>query len=150
MNMLDQIEAVALDGLSGIGPDLFFQPHDRIGNVVLQGLAEPVDLGDAQSSYVDTAIDAVTYDGDVWGAPLVVETYGTFYNKQLVDKAPETMDELMDIAKNLTDETKDEYCLLIQSANFYFSNIFFEAISGYVFDKTNGTNDESNIGLNNE
>ena len=39
MNMLDQIEALALDGPSGKGPDLFFQPHDRIGNVVLQGLA---------------------------------------------------------------------------------------------------------------
>jgi len=150
MNMLDQIEALALDGPSGKGPDLFFQPHDRIGNVVLQGLAEPVDLGDAKSSYVDTAIDAVTYDGDVWGAPLVVETYGTFYNKQLVDKAPETMDELMDIAKNLTDESKDEYGFLMEAANFYFSYPFFAATGGYVFDKTDGAYDVSNIGLNNE
>src|SRR5690606_36406211 len=99
MNMLDQIEALALDGPAGKGPDLFFQPHDRIGNIVLQGLADPVELGDAKEEYVGTSIEAVTYDGDIWGAPLVVETYGTFYNKDLVDKAPETMDELMEIAK---------------------------------------------------
>ncbi|MCM3113123.1 sugar ABC transporter substrate-binding protein [Lederbergia lenta] len=150
MNMLDQIEALALDGPAGKGPDLFFQPHDRIGNIVLQGLADPVELGDAKEEYVGTSIEAVTYDGDIWGAPLVVETYGTFYNKDLVDKAPETMDELMEIAKTQTDQSKDEYGFLMEAANFYFSYPFFAATGGYVFNKEDGAYDVNDIGLNNE
>ncbi|GIN56717.1 extracellular solute-binding protein [Lederbergia ruris] len=150
MNMLDQIEALALDGPAGKGPDLFFQPHDRIGNVVLQGLAEPVDLGEVQGDYVDTAIEAVTYDGEIWGAPLVVETYGTFYNKDLVEKAPETMDELMEIAESQTDESKDEYGFLMEAANFYFSYPFFAATGAYVFNKDDGAYNVDDIGLNND
>ncbi|RDI47804.1 sugar ABC transporter substrate-binding protein [Falsibacillus pallidus] len=150
MDMLDQVKTLALDGPAGKGPDLFFQPHDRIGSIVLQGLADPVDLGDAKGDYIDTAVDAVTYDGKVWGAPLVVETYGTFYNKDLVDKAPETMDELMEIAKNQTDASKDKYGFLMEAANFYFSYPFFAANGGYVFKKDNGSYDVNDIGLNND
>lgn len=150
MSMLDQVEAMALDGPAGKGPDLFFQPHDRIGNIVLQGLAQPVDLGDAKGDYVQTAIDAVTYDGDIYGAPLVVETYGTFYNKDLVDKAPETMEELMAIAKEQTDASQDKYGFLMEAANLYFSYPFFAATGGYIFNKEGGAYDVSDIGLNNE
>lgn len=150
MSMLDQVEALALDGPAGKGPDLFFQPHDRIGNIVLQGLAAPVDLSDVKDDYVGTAIDAVTYDGETWGAPLVVETYGTFYNKDLVEKAPETMEELMAIAEGQTDASKDKYGFLMEAANFYFSYPFFAATGGYVFKKEDGAYDVSDIGLNNE
>ncbi len=78
---------------------MFYQPHDRIGDIVLQGLADPVDLGDAKGEYSPTAINAVTYDGKTYGVPMVVETYGVFYNKNLVPEAPKTMDDLMNIAK---------------------------------------------------
>jgi len=79
VNMLDQTKKLALDGPAGKGPDVFYQPHDRIGDIVLQGLADPVDLGDAKGEYSPTAINAVTYDGKTYGVPMVVETYGVFY-----------------------------------------------------------------------
>ncbi|MEW9501623.1 extracellular solute-binding protein [Jeotgalibacillus marinus] len=150
MNMLDQIEALNLDGPAGNGPDLFFQPHDRIGNIILQNLATPVDLGDAEGEYSETAIEAVTFDGEIWGAPLVVETYGTFYNKDLVDEAPTTMEELMAIAEEQTDTSTDTYGFLMEAANFYFSYPFFGANGAYVFNNKGGEYDVSDIGLNNE
>lgn len=67
VSMLDQTKKLALDGPAGKGPDVFYQPHDRIGDIVLQGLADPIDLGDAKGEYSPTAIEAVTYDGpNVW------------------------------------------------------------------------------------
>ncbi|GGD17773.1 sugar ABC transporter substrate-binding protein [Pontibacillus salipaludis] len=148
INMTDQVEKLDLDGPTGNGPDLFFQPHDRLGNLVVRGLAEPVDLGDAKDGYTDTAISAMTYDGDIWGAPAVIETYGLFYNKSLVDKAPETMDELMAIAKEQT--SGGSYGFLGELNNFYFAYPFFAGPGGYVFGKEDGTYDTSDLGLANE
>ncbi|WP_243385580.1 sugar ABC transporter substrate-binding protein [Bacillus kexueae] len=150
VNMLDQTKSLALDGPAGNGPDVFFQPHDRIGDVVLQGLAEPIDLGEAEKEYSETAINAVTYDGEIYGVPQVVETYGLFYNKDLVSEAPTTMDELMAIAKEQTDASADKYGFLMEAANFYFVYPFFAGYGGYVFDKADGAYDVSNIGLANE
>ncbi|MDG5473458.1 extracellular solute-binding protein [Jeotgalibacillus sp. ET6] len=150
MNMLDQIEALNLDGPAGNGPDLFFQPHDRLGNILLQNLAAPLDLGDAEGDYSQTAIDAVTYDGEIYGAPLVVETYATFYNKDLVEEPPATMDDLMTIAEEQTDSSTETYGFLMEAANFYFSYPFFGANGAYVFNNEGGSYDVEDIGLNNE
>ncbi|TCT22452.1 carbohydrate ABC transporter substrate-binding protein (CUT1 family) [Melghiribacillus thermohalophilus] len=150
MSMLDQVEAISLDGPAGRGPDVYFQPHDRIGDLVLRSLAEPVDLSDVREQYVETAINAVTYDGKIWGVPSVVETYGVIYNKKLVDRAPETIDDLMAIAEEYTNPEKDEYGFLMEAANFYFAYPFFKTYGGYVFHKEGSTYDIEDIGLANE
>jgi arabinogalactan oligomer / maltooligosaccharide transport system substrate-binding protein len=150
VDMLDQTKNLALDGPAGKGPDVFYQPHDRIGDIVLQGLAEPIDLGDAKDQYSETAINAVTFDGKIYGVPQVIETYGMFYNKDLVAEAPKTMDELMKIAEAQTDASKDQYGFLMEAANFYFVYPFFAGYGGYVFKNDNGTYDTSDVGLANE
>ncbi|WP_199426422.1 sugar ABC transporter substrate-binding protein [Thermaerobacillus caldiproteolyticus] len=150
VSMLDQAKKLALDGPAGKGPDVFYQPHDRIGDIVLQGLADPVDLGDVKGEYSKTAIDAVTYDGDIYGAPLVVETYGLFYNKDLVPQAPKTMDELMNIAKEKTNASQDKYGFLMEATNFYFIYPFFAGYGGYVFHNEDGKYDTNDVGLAND
>ncbi|WP_275901447.1 extracellular solute-binding protein [Cohnella algarum] len=40
----EQVQKLALAAPSGKGPDLFYQPQDRLGDVVAQGLADPVEL----------------------------------------------------------------------------------------------------------
>ncbi|BDG48469.1 extracellular solute-binding protein [Parageobacillus sp. KH3-4] len=150
VSMLDQAKKIALDGPAGKGPDIFYQPHDRIGDIVLQGLADPVDLGDAKSEYSKTAMDAVTYDAQTYGVPFVVETYGLFYNKNLVPEAPQTMEELMKIAKEKTTPSKDRYGFLMEAANFYFVYPFFAGYGGYVFRNEDGKMDTSDIGLAND
>ncbi len=82
-SMLEQLDELALAGPEGRGPDLYFQPHDRIGDIVAQGLAQPLEIEESdQASYSQVSLDAVTYeyDGqtDLYGVPAVIETYGIF------------------------------------------------------------------------
>jgi arabinogalactan oligomer/maltooligosaccharide transport system substrate-binding protein len=151
ISMLDQVEALALDAPAGKGPDLFFQPHDRIGDIVLRGLAEPIDLGEDASLFSETAINAVTVDGEVYGVPQVLETYGLFYNKDLVSaEEVATMEGLMKVAEEQTDHGQDKYGFLMEATNFYFIYPFFAGNGGYVFKNDGSGFDASDIGLANE
>src|SRR5690625_746588 len=150
VDMLEQVEKLDVEGPAGIGPDVIFQPHDRIGDLVLRGLVDPVNLGDVESDYTETALEAVQYDGDYWGYPAVIETYAMYYNKSLVDEAPETMADIMAIAESDTDASNDEFGFLMEAANFYFVYPFFSGNGAYVFANNEGVYDISDIGLANE
>src|SRR5699024_4263125 len=123
VDMLEQVEKLDVEGPAGNGPDIIFQPHDRIGDLVIRGLVDSVDLGAVESDYTDTALEAIQYDGEYWGFPAVVDTYAMYYNKSLVDE-PKTMEDIMNIAEQFTDASKDEYGFLMEAANFYFSYPF--------------------------
>lgn len=136
---LDQVEALSLDGPAGRGPDLFFQPHDRVGDVWLQGLVAELELTEEQlQGYQEGALEALSFEGNQLGIPAIVETYALFYNTDLVPEAPQTIDELMEIGENLTNPSQDEYGFLMDATNFYFNYPFLTAAGGYVF----GTDDE--------
>ncbi|MCG1020073.1 extracellular solute-binding protein [Sutcliffiella horikoshii] len=151
ISMLDQVEALALDGPAGKGPDVFFGPHDRLGDIVLRGLADPIDLGEDASLYSETAINAVTVDGEAYGVPQVIETYGMFYNKDLVSAEEiATMEGLMKVAEEQTDAGQDKYGFLMEATNFYFIYPFFAGNGGYVFNNDGSGFDASDIGLANE
>ncbi|WP_404454502.1 extracellular solute-binding protein [Virgibacillus necropolis] len=150
INMLDQVEKLNVEGPAGNGPDIIFQPHDRIGDLVLRGLVAPVDLGEVESEYTDTALQAVKYDGDYWGYPAVIETYAMYYNKSLVDEAPKTMEDLMAIAERDTKPAENKFGFLMEAANFYFVYPFFSGNGAYVFANEDGKYDITDIGLANE
>ncbi|ALC80695.1 MULTISPECIES: sugar ABC transporter substrate-binding protein [Bacillus] len=150
-DMLSQIEKLSLDGPAGKGPDLFFQPHDRLGDILLQGLAAPVQLGEEEKQYSETAVSAVTYEGQTYGLPMVVETYGLFYNKDKINEAPKTLDELQAIMKEHTNSEKKQYGFLMEAANLYFAFPFFSNNDSYIFKRSaDGTYDINDIGLANE
>ncbi|WP_280769316.1 sugar ABC transporter substrate-binding protein [Salipaludibacillus daqingensis] len=152
-SMLDQTEGMSLDGPAGQGPDLFFQPHDRMGDIHLQGLAAELELTDDQqerlSHYNEEAVTSFSYEGIQYGIPAVVETYALFRNTDLVPDAPETMDDLMDVAHDLTDGST--YGFLMEATNFYFTYPFLTATGGYVFGQDeDGVYDADDIGLNSD
>ncbi|WP_066191711.1 sugar ABC transporter substrate-binding protein [Gracilibacillus timonensis] len=150
IDMLEQVEKLDVEGPAGNGPDIIFQPHDRIGDLVLRGLIDPVNLGELESDYTEAALSAITAEDEYWGYPAVTETYALFYNNALVDEAPETMDDLMAIAEEQTDASNDEYGFLMEAANFYFTYPFFSGNGAYVFAEENGDYDIEDIGLANE
>ncbi|SHM50849.1 extracellular solute-binding protein [Gracilibacillus kekensis] len=150
IDMLEQVEKLDVEGPAGNGPDIIFQPHDRIGDLVLRGLVDPVNLGELEADYTEAALSAVTNEGEFWGYPAVTETYALFYNKSLVEEAPATMEDLMAIADEQTNADNDEYGFLMEAANFYFSYPFFSGNGAYVFAEENGVYDIEDIGLNNE
>lgn len=149
-SMLDQLEALSLDGPAGRGPDLFFHPHDRLGEIYQLGLAAELDVTAEQlDGYAEGALQAMSFDGKQYGVPTVIETYGLFYNTDLVPEAPETMDELMEIARELTEG--DQYGFLMEAANLYFAHPFIAGPGGYVFGYDEATGfDGTDIGLAND
>ncbi|SET06490.1 carbohydrate ABC transporter substrate-binding protein, CUT1 family [Oceanobacillus limi] len=149
VDMLEQVEKLDVEGPAGNGPDIIFQPHDRIGDLAMRGLVDPVDLGETESDYTDISLEAVTYDGDYWGYPAVMETYAMYYNKSLVDE-PETMDDIMAIAEDYTDQSQDQFGFLMEAANLYFVYPFFSGYGAYVFDFDGENYDINNVGLANE
>lgn len=150
--MAEQDEAFALDGPSGIGPDLIFQPHDRLGNLTSQNLLAPIEADEeTMSEYTEDAVQSLTLDGETYGVPLVIENTALYYNQDLVDEVPETMDELYDLAEELTDASNDEYGFLFEALNFYHVYPFVGGYGGYVFPQDeDGNYDTDDIGLDNE
>ncbi|SDK47843.1 sugar ABC transporter substrate-binding protein [Sediminibacillus albus] len=154
-SMLEQEQELSLAGPEGKGPDLFFQPHDRIGNIVAQGLAEPLNLTDEQvSGYSEAAMEAVTYNyegqTDQYGVPMVFETYGIFYNTDIIAEAPQTIDDLQAALEEHTDTAKETYGFLMKPNDLYFTYPFFKNYGGYIFGGDTGEYDTADIGLNNE
>ncbi|GAA0944089.1 maltose ABC transporter substrate-binding protein [Actinocorallia libanotica] len=87
---------------AGQGPDVMVGAHDWIGNLVQNGLIDPVQLPPEQmSGYVDIARKAVTYQGQVYGVPYAVESLVVYRNTDLVPEAPESFDDLVDTGREL-------------------------------------------------
>ncbi|WP_202079069.1 sugar ABC transporter substrate-binding protein [Caldalkalibacillus salinus] len=144
----DAPERLATDGPSGLAADVFPSTHDRIGRAISAGLViENFWPEEYEEAFVDAAIEATTFDGMLYGYPNRIETYALFYNNDLVEQAPETMDDLFEIASNINDES-DKYGFMMEPGNFYFNYAFFGGYGGYVFG--DGNTDVSDIGLNNE
>ncbi|MGM0920364.1 MAG: sugar ABC transporter substrate-binding protein [Bacillota bacterium] len=150
--MANQDEAFALDAPGGIGPDVIFQPHDRLGNLVAQNLLAPLEIDeDTLAEFTEDAVGAFTIDGKVYGAPLVMENVALYYNRDLVDEVPSTMEELYDLAEKLTNSANDEYGFLVDALGFYTTFPWIGGYGGYVFQQDEeGNYDETDIGLNNE
>lgn len=154
-SMLDQVQDLALAGPEGKGPDLFYQPHDQIGSLVAEGLVEPLDLSDDEiSGYSDVAMESVTYQfedsTDIYGLPAVFETYGIFYNKDIISEEPKTIDDLKMALEEHTDASKDEYGFLMKPNDLYFAYPFFSNYGGYIFGGDVGEYVTTDLGLDNE
>ncbi|WP_416149002.1 extracellular solute-binding protein [Salipaludibacillus sp. HK11] len=152
VQMADQDEAFELDGPSGIGPDLLFQPHDRLGNLTAQNLLAPMEIDEAEfANYTEDAVNAFTLDGEIYGAPLVMENTALYYNKSIIEEIPATMEELYDLSEELTDVGNDEYGFLFEALNFYHVYPWMGGHGGYVFNQdAEGNYDPEDIGLANE
>jgi len=146
----DQIQSLALAGPTGDGPDLFFQPQDRLGDIVAQGLAIPFEYKDEElDGFSQVAIDAFTYENEIYGSPVAIETYFTYYNKSLIDTPPTTIEEVFEMSQEFTDPSQDKYGYLVPP-DFYYLYSFINAYGGYIFGEKDGVYNPDDIGLNNE
>ncbi|GIP17869.1 extracellular solute-binding protein [Paenibacillus montaniterrae] len=145
--MNDQIQALSLDGPAGNGPDLFYQPG--IGSLSVQGLVQPIEISDeVRANFTEDTLGALSYDGNLYGMPFVVETYALLYNKALIPEAPKTIAELEKIAEEQTDASKDQYGFLFNATDFYFAWAFMGGSGGYIFKEDGNGFDISDIGFN--
>lgn len=147
MGMDDVRDQTLMASPVGEGPDIIEGPHDWIGELVEAGVITPVDLGDKLDLFLPAAIQAFTYDGKVYGLPMITENVALFRNTDLVPEAPKTWDEFIEIADELEAEGV-EYRLLLQTNDAYHFFPIQTSFGGYVFgQKPDGTYDPSDIGI---
>lgn len=81
---------------TGNGPDITVGAHDFLGAFVEAGVIDTVDLGAAADQLEQVAIDAFTYDGQVYGFPYALESIALVQNTDLVgEDAPATFDDMI-------------------------------------------------------
>ncbi|WP_449065589.1 sugar ABC transporter substrate-binding protein [Planomonospora algeriensis] len=141
---------------AGKGPDVIVGAHDWIGNLVQNGLIDPIQMTEEQlSGYVDVARRSVTYDGQVYGVPYAVENLALFRNTELAPEAPATFEELVAAGKKLKAAGKAEEIVAYpvsqqngQSGDTYHLYPLYTSAGGHLFGtKANGDPDPSDLGV---
>ena len=123
----------------GKGPDLFIYAQDRLGGWIEAGkTVEPIDFfidKPTRDSLLPGMLGAMTYKGGVYGLPINYKSTTLIYNKDLVKTPPKTTDEMVKLAKTLTNAQSGRYGLAYWYTNFYFHSALMNAFGGAVFDK---------------
>ncbi|MCV6825833.1 MULTISPECIES: maltose/maltodextrin ABC transporter substrate-binding protein MalE [Halocynthiibacter] len=129
---------------TGDGPDIVLWAHDRFGEWAKGGLITPVTpSADFKSGVLDTAWDAVSFDGNIWGYPVSVEAIGLIYNTDLIPTPPASFEELKDI-----ELPEGVNTILWDYNNTYFTFPMLMANGGFAFKKVDGSFDGSTTGVN--
>jgi arabinogalactan oligomer/maltooligosaccharide transport system substrate-binding protein len=125
---------------AGEGPDLTEMPHTDVGVWAQAGLIASVPEGIVSEAeralYQPSALDAFIYDGQLYGIPASADIVLLLYNKGLLAEPPETMEELIQTAKELT--SGDIYGFLMLDNNMWFGWGFVSGYGGYIFGQKEG------------
>ena len=137
---------------AGEGPDIIVGAHDWVGELVINGLLEPIPFSAIElDKFAESAIQGFTYQGKLYGVPYATEAVALFYNRDYVsdDEVPTNISDLKELAKEFT--TSETLGFAVTANDFYHVYGFFTGFGGYVFgyDPKTGYN-VSDIGLNNE
>lgn len=121
----------------GKGPDIFIYAQDRLGGWIEAGnTVEPIDffLDDAtKARFIPTTMQAMTYQGTVYGLPLNYKVITMIYNKKLVTTPPKTSTELVATCKKLTDPRAGKFGLAYSYADFYYHACLMNGFGGGIF-----------------
>ncbi len=132
--MADKITAAVPRGK---GPDVFIYAQDRLGGWIEAGnTIEPIDffLDEAVAKrFLPSTLEAMTYEGTVYGLPLNYKVLAQIYNRKLVPKPPATTGELVTLCKKLTDPGTGRFGLVYWYSDFYYHAPLMNAFGGGVF-----------------
>ncbi|MGC8963645.1 MAG: sugar ABC transporter substrate-binding protein [Candidatus Bipolaricaulaceae bacterium] len=129
-NIRDQFVTAAP---TGEGPDLIIGAHDWVGELAASGLLAEIILPPELAAQFDpVSLEAFVY-GRLYGLPYAREGVGLLYNKALVKEVPATFEELIELARKLTDPTVPQYGFVVQNPDPYHEFPFLSALGGYIF-----------------
>ncbi|MCT4700412.1 extracellular solute-binding protein [Enterobacteriaceae bacterium H20N1] len=148
MPYAQQLEKLRLDGPAGIGPDVLVIPNDQLGGAVVQGLLAPLNLDQKKlDAFTPASVRAFNMDNAQYGLPKAVETLVLIYNKDLIDKPLNTLQEWFDYSKKQREQ--DKYGLLAKFDQIYYSWGAIGPMGGYIFgDNGKGGLNAQDVGLN--
>ncbi|MDR2378972.1 MAG: extracellular solute-binding protein [Bifidobacteriaceae bacterium] len=128
------------------GPDVVIGAQDWTGKLVQNSAIVPVQI--SATGVSQTAIDAVSYGGQTYGAPYAIETLGLFVNNALTaNPAPATIEDM--IAAGQAGGGENVLCLQVgESGDAYHMQPLFTSGGGYIFGtNADGTYNTSDIGI---
>jgi maltose-binding protein MalE len=142
---------LATAGPAGEGPDILIGAHDWLGELILNGLIEPIVLTPGTvAEFNPVAIDAFSWGNLLYGVPYATENVALIRNTDLVPDVPATFEDLLVVAKGLTDLEAGEYGFLIQEPDPFHTFALHTAGGGYIFGKdADGVLNPCDLGLDN-
>jgi arabinogalactan oligomer/maltooligosaccharide transport system substrate-binding protein len=124
----------------GSGPDVMIGAHDWIGNLVQNGAIDPVTFTEQQkASFSAKAIQAVTFDGQIYGAPYALENIALIRNTDLAPDAPATIEDMIAKGKELKEagKVKEVLCIPVgQKGDAFHVYPIFASGGGALFGAT--------------
>lgn len=118
--------------LAGDAPDLLWTVSDQAGPFTKADLLQPVDDLFDLSIYVDSAVDGVQLDGQVWGVPVANGNHlMLLFNKELIAEAPATTDDMIAKGKELTGG--EQYALVWNQVEPFWMVPWLGGFGGSVF-----------------
>jgi len=123
---------------TGGGPDLLIGPLDWVGELATAELVAPLDemaTQDVLANYLPSTVEALRYDGKLYGMPESFETVSLYYNKTMMETPPATTTELDAAAAAVPSGT---YGLALFS-NFYHPAGYLFGFGARLFDEENNS-----------
>jgi arabinogalactan oligomer/maltooligosaccharide transport system substrate-binding protein len=151
MGFGDIRDQLAIAGPAGEGPDIIIGAHDWLGQLVANGLVAPLDLGAKSGEFLDAALTAFTYDGQLYGMPYATENVAFVCNSDLAPTAPTTWEEVQALAVELEASSGGATTAwTIQTNDPYHYFPVMSSFGGYVFGLTDQGYDSADVGLDSE
>ncbi len=152
VNFGDIRDRLQTAGPAGEGPDVIIGAHDWLGQLVTSGLLAPVDLPNP-AAFSEVALQAMSYDGQLYGVPYAIENIALIRNVDLVPEPPATFEELETIALGLVESGDADVPLAIQNdpGDPFHDFPLYTAAGGYLFGQNaDGSLNPDDLGLDSE
>ncbi len=134
--MYDEFLAAVAEGQT---PDVITGPHDWIGALVENNLVEPVDLPvERRSAFVDKAIEAMTYNGELYGVPYAADSIALLRNLDLAPVAPKSIDEMIRHGRSLCSggSVAEPVAIQVGEGDGFYVYPLLSSLGGKIFART--------------
>lgn len=151
----ESVGKLMLEGESGTGADVFIIPHDAVGDAMNSTVIGMMGNYDAiiRERFLESAVETIDYDGNLFGVPYLTESVALIYNKTLleqlaadgmVDSAEpaKEMNDIMDLAEKYNDPVANHWTIRWEAGNSYTNHMFVTSF-GYELFGPDGTDPDS-------
>ncbi len=138
---------------AGNGPDVIAGAHDWIGQLVQNGAVEPLQLTpDDLAGYSLTAVQASTYEDQLYALPYAVESVALYCNTEYAPGTYASIEDVIAASQPAVDAGTLDVPLILQQGELgdaYHMQPLFTSGGGYVFGRdAEGNYDPTDLGLN--
>ena len=135
----------------GKGPDIVVWAHDKVGEWADSGLISPIEVSrEFRDKYFPKAWEAVTHKEKIWGFPIGMESVTLIYNKKLLDGPPPAkLSDLVELNEKIKREHPGVTSILWDYKSPYYSWGILASAGAYIYAKSEGEYDCSNVGVAN-